>query len=193
MGRGGDSNVAEETWTVYIHGKQLDVARFAKRHPGGTKVLHIMKNRDATEQFEAYHSDAAKRMLSGMLKSAPAGTAQFSRSAKTDAIVADFAELEKRAHEMGCFKIDFMHELGKATLVWGFVGVGAFLMRTYPTNTALVVLGMLLFVFGEYQAGWVDHDYAHHSIFESPFVNDIFASLGGGFLQGYDLGWWKAR
>ena len=58
--------------------------------------------------------------------------------------------------------------------------------------TSYVWLGCLMFVLGTHQAGWVGHDYSHHSVFASPVVNDWVASVVG-CMQGYEVGWWKAR
>ena len=64
MGKGGNANPRElkggkaEQLTVYLYGKAVDVSKFAKLHPGGAKALRIFNKRDATEQFEMYHSPA---------------------------------------------------------------------------------------------------------------------------------------
>eukprot|EP00962_Isochrysis_galbana_P042650 scaffold16011_cov126-Isochrysis_galbana.AAC.7 len=66
MGKGGDGAVrlatrkvdATESLNVHLYGKAVDVSKFAQTHPGGAKALRIFDNRDATEQFEMYHSPA---------------------------------------------------------------------------------------------------------------------------------------
>ena len=44
---------------------------------------------------------------------------------------------------------------------------GAF--RTCPDDPTWALIGGALFVFGQYQAGWVDHDWAHHQVRPAPF------------------------
>jgi hypothetical protein len=74
MGKGGDGSArlatrkAEaacvspaECLNVHLYGKAIDVSKFAQTHPGGAKALRIFVNRDATEQFEMYHSPAGAR------------------------------------------------------------------------------------------------------------------------------------
>jgi len=71
MGKGGDSAPPfgqrkpgqEEAISVHLYGKKVDVSKFSKTHPGGAKALRIFDNRDATEQFEMYHSPAGARRL----------------------------------------------------------------------------------------------------------------------------------
>jgi hypothetical protein len=40
--------------------------------------------------------------------------------------------------------------------------------------------------------GWLGHDYSHHAVFQSVFANDAVSAVCG-WLQGYELYWWKAR
>eukprot|EP00967_Tisochrysis_lutea_P009129 scaffold10846_cov32-Tisochrysis_lutea.AAC.3 len=59
MGKGGDGAARlsrNESIEVHLYGKVLDVSAFSKSHPGGAKALRIFHQRDATEQFEMYHS-----------------------------------------------------------------------------------------------------------------------------------------
>jgi cytochrome b involved in lipid metabolism len=53
---------------VILYKKNVDVSKWSRHHPGGTKVLRIFENRDATMQFEAAHSQAAKNKLKLFLK-----------------------------------------------------------------------------------------------------------------------------
>lgn len=52
---------------VILYKKRVDVTKWSRYHPGGTKVLRIFENRDATMQFEAAHSQEAKKKLKVML------------------------------------------------------------------------------------------------------------------------------
>merc|ERR1711907_110879 len=52
--------------------------------------------------------------------------------------------------------------------------------------------GAFFLALGMAQFGWIAHDYSHHSVFESPKVNDFVSRICGWF-QGYELMWWKAR
>jgi hypothetical protein len=194
MGKGGKAD-GENALTVLLHGKAVDVSDFSRRHPGGSKVLRIFRDRDATEIFESYHSERAKKMMQAMISNADAaGTVHTER---TLAIMADFKALDEKAHSLGCYKTSWPHELMKLTLVFGSLAIGATMMHASVAMSTYSIMffavGMFLFCFGEYQAGWVGHDYAHHSVFRSVLWNDAFASVLGGVVQGYDLGWWKAR
>lgn len=55
-------NNADSTWIV-VHGHVYDCTKFIKDHPGGTDSILINAGTDCTEEFEAIHSDKAKKMI----------------------------------------------------------------------------------------------------------------------------------
>ncbi|XP_074279515.1 nitrate reductase [NADH]-like [Silene latifolia] len=55
-------NSAESAWIV-VHGHVYDATRFLKDHPGGSDSILINAGTDCTEEFDAIHSDKAKKML----------------------------------------------------------------------------------------------------------------------------------
>ncbi|KAI4337766.1 hypothetical protein L6164_016142 [Bauhinia variegata] len=55
-------NTADSTWII-IHGHVYDCTRFLKDHPGGVDSILINAGTDCTEEFDAIHSDKAKKLL----------------------------------------------------------------------------------------------------------------------------------
>lgn len=55
-------NSADSAWIV-VHGHIYDCTRFLKDHPGGTDSILINAGTDCTEEFDAIHSDKAKKLL----------------------------------------------------------------------------------------------------------------------------------
>ncbi|KAL8125227.1 hypothetical protein AgCh_012779 [Apium graveolens] len=53
---------AESAWII-VHGQVYDCTRFLKDHPGGADSILINAGTDCTEEFEAIHSNKAKKML----------------------------------------------------------------------------------------------------------------------------------
>ncbi|KAF5740285.1 Nitrate reductase 2 [Tripterygium wilfordii] len=52
----------DSAWII-IHGHVYDCTRFLKDHPGGVDSILINAGTDCTEEFDAIHSDKAKKML----------------------------------------------------------------------------------------------------------------------------------
>ncbi|XP_027156629.1 nitrate reductase [NADH]-like [Coffea eugenioides] len=55
-------NSADSAWII-VHGHVYDTTRFLKDHPGGSDSILINAGTDCTEEFEAIHSDKAKKLL----------------------------------------------------------------------------------------------------------------------------------
>lgn len=206
MGRGGDAGAQpavqladadvkrEESKSVHVvlYGKRVDVTRFQKTHPGGSKVFRIFEERDATEQFESYHSKRAIKMMEGFLKKsedAPASTPLPSRSTMGE----DFKAMIEKHKAAGLYDPCPLDELFKLTIVLAPVFAGLYLVK----SGAAPVAGALLNAFGFYLDGWLAHDYLHHSVFKGTVAQTVsWNNAAGyllGFLQGYDVAWWRAR
>uniref|UniRef100_P36859 Nitrate reductase [NADH] n=1 Tax=Petunia hybrida TaxID=4102 RepID=NIA_PETHY len=55
-------NSADSAWII-VHGHVYDATRFLKDHPGGIDSILINAGTDCTEEFDAIHSDKAKKLL----------------------------------------------------------------------------------------------------------------------------------
>ncbi|KVH15483.1 cytochrome b5, heme-binding site-containing protein [Cynara cardunculus var. scolymus] len=55
-------NSADSAWIV-VHGHIYDCTNFLKDHPGGSDSILINAGTDCTEEFDAIHSDKAKKLL----------------------------------------------------------------------------------------------------------------------------------
>ncbi|KAH1213896.1 Nitrate reductase [NADH] 2 [Glycine max] len=53
---------SDSTWII-VHGHVYDCTRFLKDHPGGVDSILINAGTDCTEEFDAIHSDKARRLL----------------------------------------------------------------------------------------------------------------------------------
>eukprot|EP00756_Hemistasia_phaeocysticola_P015748 Hpha_TRINITY_DN15431_c1_g6::TRINITY_DN15431_c1_g6_i1::g.174113::m.174113/K10226/FADS2; acyl-CoA 6-desaturase (Delta-6 desaturase) len=201
-GGGGDTKKGkkkDDKIVIGIKGKQLDVTEWASKHPGGNKVLRIFHNRDATEVFDSYHSTSAHKTLDRMLKGAE-GSKPVPVETSKSVIGEDFARLTEKMRQEGLFRSDWKDELFKTLSVVVPWVVGVFLLL----NNTMTLFGTLCFVFACYMAGWVSHDYLHHSVFKTEksdgnnqtgrevWKNNLVGYVLG-WMQGYEEFWWKAR
>ena len=56
-------HTTEDSAWIIVHDHVYDCSRFLKDHPGGIDSILINAGTDCTEEFEAIHSDKAKKML----------------------------------------------------------------------------------------------------------------------------------
>ena len=136
------ATTTQQTNRVILYGKIVDVTQSAHKHPGGAKAMRIFDNRDATEQFEMYHSPAAHKMMKAMSKDAPDAPPEKEVSKST--IGADFARLTRQFHDMGLVEPNYADEAFKValTILPGILGF-------YLLNAAAAspCLGSLLVAF----------------------------------------------
>nr|A4KDP1.1 RecName: Full=Acyl-lipid 8-desaturase; AltName: Full=Delta-8 desaturase [Rebecca salina]ABL96296.1 delta-8 desaturase [Rebecca salina] len=213
MGRGGDSsgqahpaaelavpsdraevsNADSKALHIVLYGKRVDVTKFQRTHPGGSKVFRIFQDRDATEQFESYHSKRAIKMMEGMLKKsedAPADTPLPSQSP----MGKDFKAMIERHVAAGYYDPCPLDELFKLSLVLLPTFAGMYMLKA---GVGSPLCGALMVSFGWYLDGWLAHDYLHHSVFKGSVARTVgWNNAAGyflGFVQGYAVEWWRAR
>mmetsp|Transcript_20072 Transcript_20072/g.30055 ORF Transcript_20072/g.30055 Transcript_20072/m.30055 type:complete len:1056 (-) Transcript_20072:132-3299(-) len=189
----GDSK--KELHEVILFGKRVNVSGFLKKHPGGSKVLRIFRDRDATEQFEAYHSDRAYRWLKALPKR---DVLERDNLVSETKLAKEFKKLINTFKEKGFYKMDILDEIIKLFVVFGCYIGGHYLLFNERPLTGCLIMG-----FGLYYSGWVSHDYLHHAVLKGgknadettgalvPFNNAMGYIIG--FMQGYEVDWWRAR
>ena len=106
----------DEPCEVYLKGKVVDVTKFQRSHPGGAKALRIFKNRDATEQFNMFHSPAAHKKLDVMLKGAPDAPTDKAANVSQSPMAKDFSLLITQMEQMGLYKPCYLDETFKLFL-----------------------------------------------------------------------------
>jgi len=199
MGKGGSASnvqaapveVKNEQVEVYLFGKVVDVTKFLRTHPGGSKALKIFRNRDATEQFISYHSPAAHKKLELMSRNAPDAPAE-AMTVSTGAIGRDFEAMRQSHIAKGYYEPDYADEVFKL-----FVTLAPGILGARLLHTGMPVLGAALIGFSFYMCGWTAHDYLHHGVFKNSQSQLVLWNNVIGFLlgmwQGFAPGWWRAR
>ena len=199
MGKGGSASTnattieakAPEQTNVYLFGKSVDVTKFLRAHPGGSKALKIFANRDASEQFTMYHSPAAFKKLEIMSRGAP-DAPKAAMSVSEGVIGRDFEAMRKEMEAMGLYKPDYADEALKVVLTLAPSLLGARLL-----HTGMPALGSFLITFSFYMCGWTAHDYLHHGVLKNGQRQLVLWNNAIGFFfgmwQGFTPGWWRAR
>ncbi|KAK4758318.1 hypothetical protein SAY87_019619 [Trapa incisa] len=72
----------ESAWIV-VHGLVYDCTKFLKEHPGGTDSILINAGTDCTEEFDAIHSDKAKKLLEDYCIGELVGTSDHSTASSS--------------------------------------------------------------------------------------------------------------
>ena len=82
--------------------------------------------------------------------------------------------------------------------LWKFLSTAsiaalAIVICVATTGFALKMVAALLLALFWQQSGWLSHDFGHHQVFRSRFLNDCVILLTGNLWQGFSTQWWKHK
>ncbi|NWZ70337.1 FADS2 desaturase, partial [Acrocephalus arundinaceus] len=187
-------NLRTDKWLV-IERKVYNVTKWANRHPGGQRVISHCAGEDATDAFQAFHINPTlvqkflKPLLIGEL--AP-GEPSHDRD-KNSQLVEDFRTLRKTAEDMNLFRASplfFSFYLGHIIAM----EVLAWLMVSYfGTGWITTLILACILTTSQAQAGWLQHDFGHLSVFKKSSWNHIVHKFVIGHLKGASANWWNHR
>lgn len=184
----GDSKLPSAEDAIHVDGEAYDVAKWAKRHPGGDLLLRLFRGRDATAVFAAFHGEYARKVLRGLrAKVQPEVPApQESESAFERAM----GELREEAVRDGLFVASRPWFAMKAAIILGLIGVAFAVALVWPAGW---VVGALALAVAWQQAGWFAHDVLHHSVLEDKGRGEAAGLVFGGVVLGFSPHWWKQK
>nr|QAY29224.1 fatty acid desaturase [Atherina presbyter] len=183
-----------DQWLV-INRKVYNITQWAKRHPGGFRVIRHYAGEDATEAFTAFHPDLKfvqkflKPLLIGELKATEPGLDH----SKNAAITQDFDILRAQAEKQGLFQakplffcLHLGHILVLEALAWLMVWL-------WGTSWTLTFVCSVMLATAQSQAGWLQHDFGHLSVFKKSRWNHLIHKFVIGHLKGASANWWNHR
>ncbi|KAM4734409.1 LOW QUALITY PROTEIN: acyl-CoA Delta-4 desaturase-like [Anableps anableps] len=181
-----------DRWLV-INRKVYNITQWAKRHPGGSQVIGHYAGEDATEAFTAFHPDQkfVQKFLKPLLIGELAATEASHDGNKNVAIIQDFETLRAQVEKEGLFRakpLFFCLHLGHILLLEAL----AWLMVWYwGTSWTLTLLCAVMLATSQAQAGWLQHDFGHLSVFKKSRWNHLVHKFVIGHLKGAAASWWN--
>ncbi|NWT08321.1 FADS2 desaturase, partial [Vireo altiloquus] len=187
-------NLRTDKWLV-IERKVYNVTKWANRHPGGQRVISHCAGEDATDAFQAFHINPTlvqkflKPLLIGEL--APGEPSQDRD--KNSQLVEDFRTLRKTAEDMNLFRASPLffslylgHIIAMEVLAWLMVSY-------FGTGWITTLILACILTTSQAQAGWLQHDFGHLSVFKKSSWNHIVHKFVIGHLKGASANWWNHR
>ncbi len=173
---------------IFVEGDAYDVAAWArKHHPGGEIVMRFL-GLDATAVFAAFHGPRARKVLRAMRWK---GEAVEAPAPSPDADVeADFTALRTKAEAEGLFvaRRGFFYRHAALILAMVVASVATVALAPGWWPLAALVLGLAW-----QQAGWLTHDFLHHSVYDQRRWGDRLGLWMGGVVLGFSGDWWKRK
>ncbi|XP_030645881.1 acyl-CoA 6-desaturase [Chanos chanos] len=183
-----------DQWLV-IERKVYNISEWAKRHPGGLRIIGHYAGEDATDAFTAFHPDLTfvRKYLRPLLLGELADTEPGQDREKNASVVQDFRALREKVEKMGLFKpqpLFFFLYLGHILLL---EALALWMVWTWGTGWINTLVVSVLLGTSQAQAGWLQHDFGHLSVFKSSRWNHIVHKFVIGHIKGASANWWNHR
>uniref|UniRef100_A0A3B4V6N8 acyl-CoA (8-3)-desaturase n=1 Tax=Seriola dumerili TaxID=41447 RepID=A0A3B4V6N8_SERDU len=151
-----------DQWLV-IDRKVYNITQWAKRHPGGFRVISHYAGEDATEAFAAFHPN-------------PTFVQKFLKPLQIGELAASEPSQDRNKNSEGLFR----------ALAW-------LMIWHWGTNWMLTLLCSVMLATAQSQAGWLQHDFGHLSVFKKSRWNHLLHKFAIGHLKGASANWWNHR
>ncbi|XP_035251599.1 acyl-CoA (8-3)-desaturase-like [Anguilla anguilla] len=187
--KGGRS---EERWLV-IDRLVYDITHFRWRHPGGSRLIGHYAGQDATDAFKAFHIDSqlVRRYLRPLLIGELGPQEPSQEPSKDRSLVEDFRRLREVVEGLGLlgprplfFAGMLLHILALDVAAWLILWLWG------PSWVPFIVTAILLGTV-QAQAGWLQHDFGHLSVFGTSRWNHLAHRFVIGHLKGAPASWWN--
>lgn len=148
-----------------------------------------------TDAFRAFHRDLdfvgkfMKPLLIGEL--APEEPSQD--RGKNSQITDDFRALRKTAEDMNLFKSSHLFFLLLLAHIIVMESVAWFTVFYFGNGWIPTIITAFILATSQAQAGWLQHDYGHLSVYRKSTWNHIVHKFIIGHLKGASANWWNHR
>ncbi|XP_014849329.1 fatty acid desaturase 2-like [Poecilia latipinna] len=183
-----------DQWLV-VNRKVYNISQWVKRHPGGSRVIGHYAGEDATEVFAAFHPDQkfVQKFLKPLLIGELVATEPNQDGNKSAELIEEFDRLREQAEKRGLFQarpLFFCLHLCHIVLLEAL----AFLLLSHlGTSWTMTLLCSALLATAQSQAGWLQHDFGHLSVFKKSKWNHLVHKFVIGHLKGASANWWNHR
>ncbi|XP_039390763.1 acyl-CoA (8-3)-desaturase-like isoform X2 [Mauremys reevesii] len=188
----GQGHPQQEQWLV-IDRKIYDIGQFYQRHPGGAQIISHYAGQDATDAFTAFHANKAlvRKYMSSLLIGELAQDQISMEPSKNKLLVEDFRELRTTIERMGLlnpnglfFFLIFLQILLLEAASW-------ITLWYFGTSLLPFLISVVLLTTSLTQAGYLQHDLGHLSVFSKRKWNQVVHMFVIGQLMGMSASWWK--
>jgi fatty acid desaturase len=188
----------DDRWIV-IDGFIYDVTSWAKKHPGGEKIISGHAGHDASDAWYAFHTNKVysskflKPLLVGRVRDDSTDLQTATPTKKTSTLLAEFHEIRAKAERDGLFRPSPVFYTLIMLHIFLFEFLGWMTMRTFGTGWISYIAAACLLTTAQIQAGWSQHDYGHLSVFRSTRLNHYVQIFVLNFIKGASCDWWNFR
>ncbi|XP_021107403.1 fatty acid desaturase 2 isoform X6 [Heterocephalus glaber] len=187
-------NLRNDQWLV-VDRKVYDVTAWSKRHPGGHRVIAHYAGEDATDAFHAFHPDLELvcKFLKPLLVGELAPEEPSLDRGKSSEITEDFRALKRMAENMDLFQTDHLFFLLLLAHIVVMESAAWLIISHFGSGWLPTLLTACILATAQAQAGWLQHDYGHLSVYKKSGWNHVVHKFVIGHLKGASANWWNHR
>jgi fatty acid desaturase 2 (delta-6 desaturase) len=185
-----------DKWIV-VEDNVYNITDWAKRHPGGEKVISLYAGQDASDAWYTFHGDkelVAKYMSAlriGKVKDGELYPATV-QNKKAD-LIADFREIRTIAEKAGWFEPSLTFFAFILAQVVTFELAAWAILYMYGTGWWQLACATVLLAASQIHAVFLQHDLGHRSVFKELRYNQWAQVFVMNFIQGGSAEWWNDR
>ncbi|XP_074228008.1 acyl-CoA 6-desaturase isoform X2 [Camelus bactrianus] len=187
-------NLRTDRWLV-IDRKVYNITKWSRRHPGGFRVIGHYAGEDATDAFFAFHRnlDFVRKFMKPLLIGELAPEEPSQDHSKNSQITEDFRALRKTAEQMNLFKANHLFFLLLLAHIFVMETIAWFTVFYFGNGWIPTIITAIILAASQAQAGWLQHDFGHLSVYKKSTWNHIVHKFTIGHLKGASGNWWNHR
>jgi len=190
-------NTEKDAWVV-LEDKVYNVTNWAKRHPGGKDIILAFAGQNGTEPFLALHPDLVKtrKYMSTYYIGELLDEAKVEPKSKPNynqPLLDDFRKLREKLMQEGLFDSNKWFFFAMLAHIWSVEFIAYYVLASYGTGWIPYLICGLLLGGAQMQAGWLQHDFGHSSVFKNPKWNRWMHYLTLSHMKGASKEWWNWR
>uniref|UniRef100_A0A8C0GXX0 Cytochrome b5 heme-binding domain-containing protein n=1 Tax=Chelonoidis abingdonii TaxID=106734 RepID=A0A8C0GXX0_CHEAB len=166
----------QKQWLV-IDWKVYDIGQFYQRHPGGAQIISYYAGQDATDAFTAFHANNAlvRKYISSLLigELAQDQTSMEPSKNVSKLLVEDFRELRATIERMGLLNPKSLFFVLIFLQILLLEAAGWIALWYFGTSLLPFLISAVLLTTSLTQAGYLQHDLGHLSVFRNPKWNQV--------------------
>ncbi|KAH1171041.1 hypothetical protein KIL84_006659 [Mauremys mutica] len=188
----GQGHPQQEQWLV-IDRKIYDIGQFYQRHPGGAQIISHYAGQDATDAFTAFHANKAlvRKYMSSLLIGELAQDQISMEPSKNKLLVEDFRELRATIERMGLLNLNGLFFFLIFLQILLLEAASWITLWYFGTSLLPFLISVVLLTTSLTQAGYLQHDLGHLSVFSKRKWNQVVHMFVIGQLMGMSASWWK--
>ncbi|KAM5246886.1 fatty acid desaturase 2-like protein FADS2B [Ctenodactylus gundi] len=187
-------NQETDQWLV-INRKVYNVTDWARRHPGGHRVLNHYAGEDATDAFTAMHLelDVVNRYLKPLLIGELAPEEPSQERHKNAQLTEDFRHLRRTLQATHMFEAKLAFFFLHLAQILALEALAWLVLRHFGSGWMVTFIVSFLLTVSQAQSSFLQHDIGHLSVFRKSVWNHLLHKFVMCHLKGISTNWWNYR